>query len=323
MIENRSSHSFVPTWWTIFRAFVILNCGIGAAIFIIGLPRSATSTTPRVTSDDTLIHDLFSLEIEVGRRLQQNADDLQSEIDTFSCQASDQIDTSGVRPPQFNGALSGAALQQLIDQSVVYIRAGERSGTGFFVAPGIIVTNAHVVDSANLVDVYSNTLFPNTATGQVLARTRESTDSLADRDYAIIQVTPPSAAVPLALVRSAAQLDPVVSAGFPGIFQTFHQSSLPRMILRRGEFIDALPQSGGREVYAHSAEVFAGNSGGPLLNICGSVIGINTFIIWATSSAESDEPEVKTDFALPASDLSAFLQENGVSVSLSEQSCSP
>jgi S1-C subfamily serine protease len=93
------------------------------------------------------------------------------------------------------------------------------------------------------------------------------------------------------------------------------------MILRRGEFISELPQNNGNNILAHSAEVFPGNSGGPLLNECGQVAGINTFIIWSTTDGASTGPQVKTDFALPADDLALFLKSEQITLVSASKSC--
>ncbi len=89
------------------------------------------------------------------------------------------------------------------------------------------------------------------------------------------------------------------------------------------KLIDAPPQADGHEVFAHSTEVHQGNSGGPLINACGQVIGIkaigmNTFIIWANPSGEAASPKVKTDFALPSSDLAEYLSSEGVVVTIAQ-----
>ncbi|WP_367276037.1 trypsin-like peptidase domain-containing protein [uncultured Mameliella sp.] len=86
--------------------------------------------------------------------------------------------------------------------------------------------------------------------------------------------------------------------------------------------IDAPPQADGREVFAHSAEVHQGNSGGPLINACGQVIGMNNCIIRANPLGEAASPKVKTGFALPSSDLAEYLSSEGVVVTTA-QTCEP
>ena len=58
---------------------------------------------------------------------------------------------------------------------------------------------------------------------------------------------------------------------------------------------------------AHSADISPGSSGGPLVNECGDLVGINTFITDGGGGAAGK-------FAISAGVAQAFLSQNGVSV---------
>lgn len=311
-----------PAWWTVLRALVILLCGGLIAVFLAPLYLPAPDPAPRQSSDPAVLASLVAVEHDIGARLETRATDLRQRLDSFQCSA-DRAAPAAVLPLQPGLPANVSQLRARAERAVVYIEAGNRSGTGFFVTPTQIATNAHVVGTASSVLVYAGKLYAQPQSGRVIHRTSERGENLANRDYAIIEVPAAPDTRPLPLAHSVTELDTVVSAGFPGLFQSFQQTGLPRMILRSGEFIHALPQSDGREVYAHSAEVFQGNSGGPLLNACGEVVGMNTFIIWASPSERDASPQVKTDFALPAHDLARYLADRGISPNRASGPCTP
>jgi S1-C subfamily serine protease len=62
----------------------------------------------------------------------------------------------------------------------------------------------------------------------------------------------------------------------------------------------------------HTAPLSPGNSGGPLANEKGFVVGVNSMI-----SLDEDSYR-QTSIALPASDILSFLKENSINASASE-----
>lgn len=315
-----------PAWWTALRAAIILMCGGLSGWFLSPLYVTAPEPPARQSSDPGILAGLVSLERDIGARLAAQAGEMQRRLDDFRCTAEEAALTPQAAPALPTLPRSPATVSRLRDiaeHAVVFIQADDGSGTGFFVTPTRIATNAHVVGASREVLIFAGKLYGQPIRGRVLDSTAERGENLANRDYAIIEVTAAPDVRPLPLAQSVTELDTVISAGFPGLFQSFQQTGLPRMILRSGEFIHALPQADGREVYAHSAEVFQGNSGGPLLNACGEVVGMNTFIIWSSPSETEASPQVKTDFALPAPDLARYLADHGITASQAPTACSP
>lgn len=155
---------------------------------------------------------------------------------------------------------------------------GERLGSGFLIdTKGHVLSNAHVVDDADSAAV---TFEDGTiAEAEVLGRD-ESTD------LAVLRVAdPPASARPLPLGVSGPLVvgDPVIAIGNPfGLDRTATTgivSALKRIIRAPNDFEI-------QNVIQTDAAINQGNSGGPLLDAAGAVIGINSQI--ATGSGGND-----------------------------------
>ena len=148
-------------------------------------------------------------------------------------------------------------------------RFGQGAGSGVVIAPdGYILTNAHVVDGAGRVEV---TL--------VDGRTLEARPVGADRgtDLAVVRVS--ASGLPHVRVREAAELrrgQLVVAIGNPLGFESTVSAGVVSATGR------ALRGQGGHLVenlVQHTAPLNPGNSGGPLVDFRGQLVGINTAII--------------------------------------------
>jgi S1-C subfamily serine protease len=121
---------------------------------------------------------------------------------------------AGVPPRQTN-------LAELLEQSVVLVLApgqqeegGRRAlatGSGFAIAPDLVVTNLHVVDGAQRVLV-TNRLLGNPVAAEIVARTPNH--DFGQPDFAVLRIG--GQLPPLQLAATAAPLVPVVAVGFPG-----------------------------------------------------------------------------------------------------------
>ncbi|NXE85819.1 HTRA2 protease, partial [Cochlearius cochlearius] len=187
------------------------------------------------------------------------------------------------------------------------------NGSGFLVSPdGLIVTNAHVVANRRRVRV-------KLASGEQYDAVVQDVDQVAD--IATIKIKPK---VCIAAGRRSLRSFP--SAHWPPLFQ----HPLPTLPLgrssevRQGEFVVAMgspfalqntitsgivssAQRGSRELgltasdmeYIQTdAAIDFGNSGGPLVNLDGEVIGVNTMKVTSGIS-----------FAIPSDRLRKFLQK--------------
>jgi serine protease Do len=151
-----------------------------------------------------------------------------------------------------------------------FVSEGEGAGTGVVVGDGLILTNAHVVEGAQSVTI--------TAAGDDTPRDAEVVGSDASTDIAVLRVddTDGLAVANLGTSSSVAVGDDVVAIGNAlalegGMTVTRGiVSALDRELDTDEATLTGLIQT--------DAAISSGNSGGPLVNAAGQVIGINTAV---------------------------------------------
>jgi hypothetical protein len=234
-------------------------------------------------------------------------------------------------PPGAAGQAFQGTLLELLDRATVLVigpqmQGGVGIGSGFVVAPGVIVTNAHVVQ--NLIPDRIHVV--NRALGRpvpVVLGPRTPQAQPGAPDFAILRLPAGTAGLqPLALTRVAARLDPVVAAGFPAsILQTDANfrallegaATAPELVVTDGliSAVQTLPS--GLVAMPHTAAIGRGNSGGPLVDRCGRVVGVNTFGFVDPSQAE------RVSYAQKTEALLAFLAAHGIAPAVAEGPCRP
>jgi len=154
-------------------------------------------------------------------------------------------------------------IAEKLRRSTVHVRAGHRGqGSGIIVSPGgLIVTNAHV--AMDRVDV------------RLWDGTRSEADLLLSdvgRDIAILQVS--QSGLPAAVLADSDRLrvgELVIAVGNPFGFM----GALTTGVIHA---IGQVPNLGPLKWIQADVRLAPGNSGGPLANARGEVIGINTMI---------------------------------------------
>lgn len=219
-------------------------------------------------------------------------------------------DASGQLPatPSPTSTRKPEAVAELLEQATVLILAqqaqGLSMGSGFFVAPGYIVTNGHVVGNA------TEAIVINKATHRALrAAVLRSTQSNG-RDFAVLKVAGAPAITPLKLASAVKRTERVSAWGFPGAitaddpkFAALLQGNVkavPEVVYTDGAVSVILQRK--PPLIVHTATVSQGNSGGPLVNDAGEVVGINTFI------KLDDESYRQSSLAIVSDSLADYLR---------------
>lgn len=170
------------------------------------------------------------------------------------------------------------------------------SGTGFvFAADGFIVTNYHVIDGATKITVTMNNGTEYTA---------EPIGSDATNDVALLKADAQNL-VPVTIGSSAAMQvgDQVVAIGnalgeLSSSLTVGYVSGIDRDVTTDGSMINMIQTD---------AAINSGNSGGPLFNARGEVIGITTAKYSGTTSSGASIEGIS--FAIPMDDVIGMLED--------------
>ena len=164
--------------------------------------------------------------------------------------------------------------------SVVQIITDSGSGTGFIVsADGLVVTNKHVVEGERRVTV-------RFATGEEYRGNVVQRHRAIDLAYVEIDSTRTFTALPLGNSAEVRVSESVIAIGYPLGEELGQEPTVSRGII-----------SAKRDDYLQTdASVNPGNSGGPLLDSKGHVIGVITTRI---ESTETGRPVTGIGFAIP------------------------
>jgi hypothetical protein len=197
-------------------------------------------------------------------------------------------------------AASDRALQSirevvaLVQPAVVSVQTQRSNGSGFFVSSdGWVLTNAHVVRGSRWITI-------RTYDEQLFSATILKIDNHTDLAILSLDV-PPQLGFPLIhyhrYLGGVGVGDEVLAFGDPlgldrtvtrGIVGAIRELSIPP-----GAWIPDI------KVIQHDAAIAPGNSGGPLVNLRGEWIGVNTMVV----------PGEKFGFAVPADRYYWLLQE--------------
>lgn len=202
------------------------------------------------------------------------------------------------------------------------------AGTGFFVGPDTLITNHHVVVGEGDIQ---EILVTNERLGQLTpARLLQASGPLetVGQDFALLQVQ--GANSPFFKVWSGTQslkLQNVIAAGFPASYMETDadwarllagdRAAVPGVVVTRGS-VNAEQNLGGLiRAIVHSADISSGNSGGPLVDSCGRVVGVNTF------GRQDEITQRFLNFSLPSSELLQFTSQAGATVETEPSDCRP
>jgi Trypsin-like peptidase domain/Sel1 repeat len=193
-------------------------------------------------------------------------------------------------------------------------RAGDALGSGVAIGShGEILTNSHVVE--NCAKITAQLSSNNSQTAALVVRDQKN-------DLAVIQIdTAPASVAAFRDGTSVRAGDTVIALGYPlsGLLASSASLSVGN--------VSALAGLGDDQRYLQiSAPVQPGNSGGPLLDASGHVVGVVTAKLNAANVARftGDIPQ-NVNFAIKAEVVRAFLDSKGIAyrTARSEQQLSP
>ena len=247
MIPEEPSHSSSNKWAYAFATILILlivNTGVFAVAFL------------------DLQNQLETMDTSLSKQ-NNKIQDLQKQLEII-----DAINQTGLMPWP-------TIYNQLID-SVVLVQTDLGLGSGFvYDMKGHIVTNHHVIAGSNTIQV-------TFLDGNITSATVVGMDIYSD--LAIIKVNPEVTTLTPVVLGSSSELTvgaPVAAMGNPfGLSDTLTVgivSSLERTMEATGGYVII-------DIIQIDAAVNPGNSGGPLVNLKGQVVGMNTAIESSTGS---------------------------------------
>ena len=162
--------------------------------------------------------------------------------------------------PMPSAAQSVAGVLTMARAGVVRIEGTSGAGSGFIVDPaGYILTNEHVVDGATRMTVVLDD-------GARLAARVVASD--ATRDIAMLKIETTHQLTALPIATSTREGDQVVALGYP--------LNLRDGVTVTQGIVSAFRTFRGVAYIQTDAATNPGNSGGPLLNLRGEVVGMNT-----------------------------------------------
>jgi putative serine protease PepD len=223
----------------------------------------------------------------------------------------------GTNTPSDVSAVANKVLPSVVQVNVKTANAQGIGSGVILTADGRVLTNNHVVSGAGNVTVTLND-------GRELPATVVGTDAASD--LAVLQLRGASGLTPATLGDSSSVKvgDEVVAFGSPGGLQGTVTSGIVSALNRDVNVSEDEGQGQGQNPYASNgrgadqttykaiqtdASINQGNSGGPLVNANGEVIGINSAIYSPVSTADGRAGSVGIGFAIPINDAKTVIDK--------------
>jgi 2-alkenal reductase len=217
---------------------------------------------------------------------------------TFTLNTTD-IETSITQSVQKVGPAVVTVVGTVAGQMTIFGMSGDQtvSGTGFFITnDGYIITNNHVVEGTREVSI-------------VLSDGSQQTATIVGTDqYSDIAVLKTDGNVPaIVALGNSDQMDPgesVIAIGSP--LGDFKNTVTVGVVSATGRSIDTGKGYSVENLIQTDAAINHGNSGGPLLNLAGEVIGVNTLVVRSTRGGDVAEG---LGFAIPINTAQAIAEQ--------------
>lgn len=209
------------------------------------------------------------------------------------------IETSITQSVQKVGPAVVTVVGTIPGQFTIFGNTGDQtvSGTGFFITDqGYIITNNHVVEGTKEVNI-------------VLSDGTQEKATIVGTDlYSDVAVLKTDGKVPAAAKLGNSDVlkpgESVIAIGSP--LGNFKNTVTVGVVSATGRSIDTGNGYQIEDLIQTDAAINHGNSGGPLVNLAGEVIGINTLIVRNTNNGDVAEG---LGFAIPVNTAQAVAQQ--------------
>ncbi len=282
--------------------------GIVAAVLVLMLVAGSCGVTA-VLVNDHWEEKTAQMTADVNQKISDLESKLNENASAIEQVSSDVSNSAGAMVTVMpGGALTPRQVYNKNVQSVVLIHSqvtsyaygqatnGTSAGSGFIVTEdGYVVTNYHVIEGATSVSVttYDGTEYPATVVG-----------SDATNDMAVLKVE--AQGLPAVTIGSSDELnvgDQVVAIGNPlgeltSTMTVGYVSAKDRDVTTDGNTINMIQTD---------AAINSGNSGGPLFNMQGEVVGITTAKYSGASSSGATIEGI--GFAIPIDDVADMISD--------------
>jgi S1-C subfamily serine protease len=196
------------------------------------------------------------------------------------------------QPPAPRLPLTTEQIVATSEKSVALLRCGKMTGTGFLVRPGLLATNAHVIRFAPIEQLKIHFPSAEGATRGPIAVKRLRFED-PKRDLAFLEVESPLPVLPIAPAYTFKRGQSVTVIGNPSLGADINLQNAVSQGLMSTE-----TKLNDHEFYQLSIAVNPGNSGGPVFDSTGQVIGV------VTMKAARQEGVA---FCVPCKDLTFWL----------------
>jgi serine protease Do len=275
-------------WKRVFYAVFVFVIAIGAAL--IGAVAGGIAVYQAMGQQQSSSLPAASPEVEAAT--------ISSENQALAVSSTD-IETAVTQAVENTGPAVVTVVGTIPGQRTRFGMTGEStvSGSGVFISEdGYILTNNHVIEDAQTITVIL-------ADGSEQAATLVGTDLYSD--LAVLQAAGdvPAAAV-MGNSDALSQGETVIAIGSP--LGEFMNTVTVGVVSATGRSIDTGYGYQIEDLIQTDAAINSGNSGGPLLNLAGEVIGINTLVVRDSSSGTVAEG---LGFAIPINTARAVAEQ--------------
>ncbi len=172
-------------------------------------------------------------------------------------------------PAEPGRPLSSAEIAEESEPSIAMITGDGSVGTGFLVRPGVIATNAHVIDGEFITNL--RVRFPSASKAQQGPITAELLYEDERRDLAFLRLKSSLPPLHVATSYTFRKGEDVTAIGNPGAGgELILENAISRGLMSTKTSLE------GQRYYQLGIAVNPGNSGGPVFNSRGAVIGVVT-----------------------------------------------